>query len=943
MKKFDSSKWITENKHGSSFNNELITIFTEVFIQSSLPKGILKENLSLQLEAKISDVIKDKVNKLPSNVKDEFKEFQQSLQGDGVKLIDFLKTAAATFKGVDKKEIPALLASLELKEGITEAKVEGVDSIEALSSLQPTNSFTWNQETTELPSDNYSVFGNSDNSQSLIKGQSYTLSPRTKTGDINDTDIRGILLQNNAAREKTSKFKGFIQKIKGKAKTNAVIALTLLTLMVPQMFGDSLNVAQDEFKDAPIENIVAQETGINLDNTLDLGDKLSGGGGGTDIVKVLDIAGGDNPSEAGVQGDFNNDKNSIVTGGKFKTGEYELSESEKDAYINQAFGALASLMDAQIGDSDTKKLTVNSNIILDYSGYISNSGEDANKPNDGTADLQKGRENTALEIATAVKTKIDQYQIDNYGKIIIKVELNKIDNSGFENQDSQETSDYLATQGFKVKTNVNLDFDESGESIELVQNNFEYAEYDVAGGGSPTGKKVGGEIDGPIRKDDEEEKEDNEVIIDPPKDEEEIMKATRRNDQWAFILQKLKPATRGNEMDSLDIYAMVEADQDLQNLLASDLSTQDIGFKNKVGTGGDQVVDEEGYISNRALEISAKEATDQETRDLASLILFLRRNPDYLLDKINSFYSEDKQPLNKRAKSKSTFGKFTKGGIVSTAEISLKEMLGYNSLLNENEALWGKMVSDDLIKQNLEWLIPVAASIWAGKGSTNDNVLDLINRDNVSPQIQDKINKMFPSTGKAGDNYDFLPDVDRIAQYIDKNTQNIKIALDQVNTNQEFDQFMVSIVNRFDSEYISRSEILGFFTNIANKLPKDVNEVGGYTTTTTTDKSMEKIKAATDIQRIEKLLNVPALKTLLDKINNKNEFQQVVTYFINSINGLSNSVKKSRLISVSNELRSQQQEPNFQDKVKDIEPDEPVYTLTKETFKSLAEQLGYIK
>tara|TARA_R110002167_G_scaffold65805_1_gene186205 strand:- start:27 stop:2816 length:2790 start_codon:yes stop_codon:yes gene_type:complete len=929
MAKFDSSKWITENKHGSSFNNELITIFTEVFIQSSLPKGILKENLSLQLEAKISDVIKDKVNKLPSNVKDEFKEFQQSLQGDGVKLIDFLKTAAATFKGVDKKEIPALLASLELKEEITEAKVEGVDSIEALSALKPTNSFTWNQETTELPSDNYSVFGNSDNSQSLIKGQSYTLSPRTKTGDINDTDIRGILLQNNAAREKTSKFKGFIQKIKGKAKTNAVIALTLLTLMVPQMFGDSLNVAQDEFKDAPIENIVAQETGINLDNTLDLGDKLSGGGGGTDIVKVLDIAGGDNPSEAGVQGDFNNDKNSIVTGGKFKTGEYELSESEKDAYINQAFGALASLMDAQIGDSDTKKLTVNSNIILDYSGYISNSGEDANKPNDGTADLQKGRENTALEIATAVKTKIDQYQIDNYGKIIIKVELNKIDNSGFENQDSQETSDYLATQGFKVKTNVNLDFDKSGEPIELVQNDFEYAKYDVIGGGRPTGDKVGGNPDGPVKRDDEEEKKkDDNYVIDDPKDEDEILKQTRRNDQWAFILQKLKPASKGNEQDSLDIYAMIETDEELQILLSSDLSTKDIGFKNKVGTGGDAIVDKNSEISNRTLEITAKEADTQELRELASLILFLRRKPDYLLDKINSFYPEDKQPLNKRAKSKSKFGKFTQG------DSGLKEMLGYGQLLNENEALWGKLVPDDLIKQNLNWLVPAAASIWAGEGSTDTNVLTIINQNNVNQDVLNKIKKSFSTTGKAGDKYTFAPDVDRLAKVIAKNPQNIEVKIDQINTKIEFDEFVTAIINRFDKKYIIRGEVPGVLTQIANELPKDIKESINETTV--------------DVEKVEDILELPAIKNVIDKVNSKEEFIQALRFFIDKIESINNSIKKSYLNSLASNYRSQQQTPDFKDKTNttnttDPEGRTPVYIATKESFKSLAQQLGYIK
>ena len=102
-------------------------------------------------------------------------------------------------------------------------------------------------------------------------------------------------------------------------------------------------------------------------------------------------------------------------------------------------------------------------------------------------------------------------------------------------------------------------------------------------------------------------------------EEDEILKATRRNDQWAFILQKLKPGPKG-----LDIYAMIEADDELQMLLASDLSTQDIGFKNKVGTGGDAIVDENSEISNRALEITAKEANTKELRDLATLILFLR-------------------------------------------------------------------------------------------------------------------------------------------------------------------------------------------------------------------------------------------------------------------------------------------------------------------------------
>jgi len=909
MKRFDSSKWITENKHGNSFDQELTTIFTEVFIQSSLPKGTLKENLSLQLEAKISDVIKGKVNTLPSDVKGEFKEFQQSLKDKGVSFLDFLKTTAATFKDVDEEEVPALLASLELEGNISEAKKE-VNSIKDLSNLLPGDTFDWDKSTINLPDDNYSVFGNNDKSQSLIKGQSYTLSTRSKSGDPADTDIRGITLQNNAASEKTSQFKGILQKLGGNKALRAVAGLGLLAVMIPQMFGNSLNTAQDAFEGDKIEQVVASETGINLDNTLDLSDKLSGAGGGTDASQVLDITGGDNPGASGVEGDFSNDENSIVTGGKFKVGEYELNTSEKDAFIDQAFGALASLMDKQIGDSDTKKLTVNSKIILDYSGYVSNSGDNANEANDGS-DLQKGRTETAKEIATAVKAKIDKYQQDTYGKILIDVELNEIDNSNFENQSDQEATDYLATQGFKVKTNVNLDFDESGEPIKLVQNDFEYAQYDVTGSGGPSGKTVGGTAGsggasgtGGTGDTAQPSKKDTKVVQPKEKDDEEIIKGSRRNDQWAFILQKLNP-------QETDFYALLAKDPDT----FSKLRPKD---QERLKAGGNQ------EIFDNALNTIVQNTNDEKLKDVSNLILYLRKNPDYLLNKINSFYSDDKQPLNKRAKSKSKFGKFTKG--TTTAESLYKEMYGYN-VINENRALWNKLVGDDLMKQNLDWLIPAAASIWGGKGSTNDQVLDIINKNNVDQKTLDMIKKSFGTTGKAGDKYDFLPDVDRIAKYMDKNPQNIEVKIDAIGTKIEFDEFVTAIINRFDPQYIVKGEVPGILTQIANDLPKDVKE------------NVNEISV--DAEKVDAILNLPAVKNLLDKVNSKQEFIETLGFFIFKIEGIKNSMKKSYLNSLASNYRSQQQDPDFKDKEKsggDIYVANP-----KESFKSLAQQLGYIK
>ena len=259
--------------------------------------------------------------------------------------------------------------------------------------------------------------------------------------------------------------------------------------------------------------------------------------------------------------------------------------------------------------------------------------------------------------------------------------------------------------------------------------------------------------------------------------------------------------------------------------------------------------------------------------------------------------------------------------------------------LNENKALWDKLIGDDVIKQNVDWLIPAAASIWGGEGSTNDEVLALINKDNVEPEVLDKIKKSFPTTGKAGEKYKFLPDVDRLRKKIEKNPMNIEKAFSVINTNQKFDEFVLAVINRFDEKYITKSEVPGILTTIASKL--ELKEVEKTT------------KQQPDVVRISKILDLPAISSALDKINNKVEFIQTLTFFIEKIEGIDNSIKKSRLTSIANTLRKQQQTPDFKDKVKQKPTDssttttagddfEPVYTVTKESFKSLAEQLGYI-
>ena len=196
------------------------------------------------------------------------------------------------------------------------------------------------------------------------------------------------------------------------------------------------------------------------------------------------------------------------------------------------------------------------------------------------------------------------------------------------------------------------------------------------------------------------------------------------------------------------------------------------------------------------------------------------------------------------------------------------------------------------------------------------------------------IKKSFGATGKAGDKYDFLPDVDRLSKVIDKDPQSIEIKIDQINTKVEFDEFVTAIVNRFDRKYITRGEVPGILNQIANELPKDVKESINETTV--------------DVEKVDKVLQTPAVKNQLDKINNKAEFIQTLRLFIDKIEGIKNSIKKSYLNSLASSFRSQQQQPGFKAKTKgattatkDIEP---VYQVTtKESLKSLAQQLGYMK
>ena len=65
MKRFDSSKWITKNKHGFYIEATILTSITENYIEQNLPKGILLEKISDNYKLKVKNRLREIYHKNP--------------------------------------------------------------------------------------------------------------------------------------------------------------------------------------------------------------------------------------------------------------------------------------------------------------------------------------------------------------------------------------------------------------------------------------------------------------------------------------------------------------------------------------------------------------------------------------------------------------------------------------------------------------------------------------------------------------------------------------------------------------------------------------------------------------------------------------------------------------------------------------------------------------
>lgn len=466
MSKFDYINWVTKNKHTLPLETYLTEITTDIFIEMSLPKGLLKENLSTNLKTQISETIQDKINKLPSNVKGEIKQFKDFVNNQGINFKDLLKSLATTFKGVPKEELPALLDAISGKGKVTfkEATKE-VTSIEDLSNLSPQDTFTWNQETIKLPGDFlYSVTGNRDNSQSLIQGETYTLAGGRRNIEVDPADIispspetdRKMSLINTGWEasprgQKAKEATTFMKKIANSPKSVAVGAMLMLGVMLPQMFGNtSAEIVDSQGGQENVEQVIQQNTDIDTSSTLDLSDQFTGGlEGEGDLNKLADIVKGIEPDSETHSTDFKVQP----------TGEYGISDADAQEMAEGLFDITKEKIETQIKDNSANKGVIK----VVYEGHVSNNGNDnSNLANDGT-DLQGKREADGAKVANIVVKLLNDYIQQNYPDADINVELGKIDNSNYESQKVQPGGG--VDQGFSVASDLQLESDEAEKPL----------------------------------------------------------------------------------------------------------------------------------------------------------------------------------------------------------------------------------------------------------------------------------------------------------------------------------------------------------------------------------------------------------------------------------------------------------------------------------------------
>jgi hypothetical protein len=280
------------------------------------------------------------------------------------------------------------------------------------------------------------------------------------------------------------------------------------------------------------------------------------------------------------------------------------------------------------------------------------------------------------------------------------------------------------------------------------------------------------------------------------------------------------------------------------------------------------------YTDNELLNPNIK---DEKAKELARLIVNIRKNPNSLLKKVSGATGI---PFNVRAKAVSTKASKSTQAQLQSPTVKETQELFQEALVDDIFTKLG-IQDSDLVKNKIK-LAGYLGSMYAKEGDTDLSILDT---DKLSDDDKKELQKVgFGFTPQSGNNYVFLKgksaadigvtrtnkvqaDTTRVLNTINRNT-SLKTSLKRINTKDELKELIKAIIGYINSR----------LKQTPGQIKTDLITIRNtYKAPNKPLKEEEKALNLPDINNAIKLIDsYSGLKTELDRINTREELVQLL-------------------------------------------------------------------
>ena len=744
MQNFDLHKYLRKNpllEDENSNSEDFLDLLFEVIVENYCEENnILRENLNENFLKKLKSGIKDLSSKAKNRAKSAIDKINSAISDPKQALKDLAKIQKLYSKTPTKKFIKDLqyAASFSNKSDLKEADQGSFTDMEQITGLEGGDTFTWNGENQSSQYVNVKVENNEDEEQGvLIPGKTYTKIDKLNIdGAGKDRTVIYLTSIDQKEFEKDEKRKTLLGFFGKYPKMKNLIASLMFTLGVYSVFSgitgntpfESSATFQNNFielvQDGDIDSILPDP-----DSTVTLGGPFPTDGENSTNDSVVDKV-SNSLDKANVDlGDTNldNTDNNNAAVQTHDVGEYKISDAEKEAIVKNLVEETLEDLNNQI-DKLKGKVINSIDLDIDFGGVVSNQGDaDSNKADDGT-DLIKGRSDTAEDIAKKAGeqlTKIIQNTLGDNVKVNINYDLVDTHDS-YQNQVEEEARDEMGTQSsFETITVKGIDAVE-GETNETPPDLMYNYLFDPQNPPSkiptkPSPKK-------------------STTTAKPSKSDFDNV---NRNNQIAVILGQINP--------KLDIYDKLE-NEGIKSELVSDLK-----------------------------DIRNNEKASKELKDLAILILSIRKNPSIFLDKVSKATGIK---FDTRAKAKMLGGgekgkSAAKLGLAESVFTSIKEGVVADRI--------EQAISDSDIASKRDEVIALLGSMYKSSTQKDGKRLSILNPDTLKPNELEKLKGLGFSTKDKSGRYIFMDSEEEVS--LEKDKKDKKPESDEKENNQRIKRF----------------------------------------------------------------------------------------------------------------------------------------------------------